>query len=393
MDNLSDRVGRCATLGTMRATQPPPAQRSRTSEAPATDAVPAARARPSRRIARPRSESATPAAAALTAGAPFWVPGAPLTTDKLASLAADQHGVVTIAQCRDAHLSERQIAHRVATGRWARLHRGVYLTVPGREGFLTRATAALLACSTDAALSHDSAAYLHGLRGAEPALIDVVIPERRRIAVPDGVRLHRCEEVGAHTHDLLWPWRTTVEHTVLDLVTDLDLDATIALIARACSRRLTTPAAVRAALSTRPRQKHATRLREILSEVAAGRESPLEVRFARDVQRAHGLPMGVAQQSTGRAALHDIGFPELRVLIELDGRLGHEGSDGRHRDAGRDRRTSAQGWLTVRATWRDVAGTPCRLASELGGVMSARGWDGRPRRCRRPGCSVGFPER
>ena len=354
----------------MRATQPPQAQRSRTSEAPAT-----------------------PAAAAPMVGAPFWVPGAPLTANELATLAADQHGVVTIAQCRDAHLSERQIAHRVATGRWARLHRGVYLTVPGREGFLTRATAALLACSADAALSHESAAFLHGLRVAEPALIDVLIPERRRIAAPDGVRLHRCEQVEAHTHDLLWPWRTTVEHTVLDLVADLDLDATIALIARACSRRLTTPAAVGAALSTRPRQRHATRLREILCEVAAGRESPLEVRFARDVQRAHGLPMGVAQQSTGSAALHDIGFPELQLLIELDGRLGHEGSDGRHRDAGRDRRTSAQGWLTVRATWRDIAGTPCRLAGELGGVMSARGWGGRPRRCHRQGCSAGFAER
>ncbi len=320
------------------------------------------------------------------AGAPLWIPGAPLTRSQLARLAEDQHGILTLAQCRDGHLSERQLAHRVATGRWSRPHRGVYLTVPGRDTFLTRATAALLACGTDAALSHDAAAYLHGLATTEPRLIDVLIPADRRIAESAGVRVHRSAHAETRTHDLLWPWRTTIEHTVFDLAQIGDLDAAIAVIARGCSRRLTTPRALRTALATRPRQRHAADLREILAEVEAGRESPLEVRFVRDVLAAHGLPPGVAQHSIGTAQRHDIAFPDLWLIVELDGRLGHEGADGRHTDAGRDRRASGRGWLTIRATWRDVAGASCRLAAELAAVMAVRGWSGRPRVCRRPGC-------
>ena len=320
------------------------------------------------------------------AGAPLWIPGAPLDRNQLARLAAEQHGILTLAQCRDGQLSERQLAHRIATGRWSRPHRGVYLTVPGRESFLTRATAALLACGTDAALSHEAAAYLHGLLNAEPRRIDVLIPADRRIADPAAVRVRRSAHVRERTHELLWPWRTTVEHTVFDLAQMDDLDGAIAIIARACSRWLTTPRALRTTLATRPRQRHARDLWEILAEVEAGRESPLEVRFARDVLAAHGLPPGVAQHAMGTAHRHDVAFPDLRLIVELDGQLGHEGADGRHTDARRDRRASGRGWLAIRATWRDVAGTSCRLAGELAAVMTVRGWPGQPRVCRRPAC-------
>ena len=344
-----------------------------------------ARARPNPRQSGRSAPELTPDLAPL-AGAPLWVPGAPLSRSHLAQLAEQQHGILTLAQCRDGQLSERQLAHRVATGRWSRPHRGIYLTVPGRDNFLTRATAALLACGTDAALSHDAAAYLHGLAGTEPRRIDVLIPAGRRIADPADVRVRRSAHVRERTHELLWPWRTTVEHTVFDLAQMDNLDAAIAVIARACSRRLTTPRALRTALASRPRQRHARELWEILAEVEAGRESPLEVRFARDVLAAHGLPPGVAQHSIGTAQRHDVAFPDLRVIVELDGRLGHEGADGRHTDARRDRRASGRGWLTIRATWRDVASTRCRLAGELAAVMAVRGWPGRPRVCRRPGC-------
>ena len=202
-----------------------------------------ARARPNPRQSGRSAPELTPDLAPL-AGAPLWVPGAPLSRSHLARLAEQQHGILSLAQCRDGQLSERQLAHRVATGRWSRPHRGIYLTVPGRDNFLTRATAALLACGTDAALSHDAAAYLHGLAGTEPRRIDVLIPADRRIADPADVRVRRSAHVRERTHELLWPWRTTVEHTVFDLAQMDNLDAAIAVIARACSRRLTTPRAL-----------------------------------------------------------------------------------------------------------------------------------------------------
>ena len=59
--------------------------------------------------------------------------------------------------------------------------------------------------------------------------------------------------------------------------------------------------------------------------------------------------------------LRDVAYEEQRVLVELDGRLGHQGA-ARVTDGIRDRRSATRGWLTVRAFWVDVAVTPCELA-------------------------------
>ena len=64
---------------------------------------------------------------------------------------------------------------------------------------------------------------------------------------------------------------------------------------------------------------------------------------------------------------HDIGYPQFRVLVELDGRLGHEGQS-RVADTRRDRGNAAAGWLTLRAGWLDVTTAPWPLAAEVGAV-------------------------
>jgi hypothetical protein len=91
-------------------------------------------------------------------------------------------------------------------------------------------------------------------------------------------------------------------------------------------------------------------LTDVLADVAAGAESVMEVRFVRDVARAHGLPPGRAQTPTvvRGLRLHDVAYDAERVLLELDGRLGHEGA-ARVGDGVRDRLSATRGWLTVRA--------------------------------------------
>ena len=113
----------------------------------------------------------------------------------------------------------------------------------------------------------------------------------------------------------------------------------------------------------------------------------MEVRFLRDVERAQGLPRGRRQVplTIGNVRVHDIAYEEQRVLVELDGRLGHDGED-RVRDGIRDRRSATRAWLTVRAFWNDVAGAPCTLATEVGEVLNQRGWRDRAHPCRRRGC-------
>jgi hypothetical protein len=86
----------------------------------------------------------------------------------------------------------------------------------------------------------------------------------------------------------------------------------------------------------------------------------------------------------GDAERHDVAYEEQRVLVELDGRLGHEGP-GRVQDGRRDGRGARLGWLTVRALWPDVV-RPCLLAEEVGAILTSRGSEVRPHPCRRREC-------
>lgn len=161
-----------------------------------------------------------------------------------------------------------------------------------------------------------------------------------------------------------------------------------------CSRpvrlRRTTPRRLLAALSTYPRLRHGGWLRKVLLDVASGAFSLLEQGYLIRVERAHDLPRAERQRrAPDRATYRDVLHERFGVVIELDGRMGHEWATERWADMDRDLAAGADGLLTVRLGWRHVFTTPCLTASRVGAVLAARGWQGRPRRC---GPSCGLPE-
>ena len=284
----------------------------------------------------------------------------------------EQRGLVTRAQCRSAGLTAKAIGWRLTSGRWVRVHPGVYLTTPGRDDWWTCALAAQLAVP-GAAWSHDTAGYSWGLVRSPPRTLELVLPETRRAVPPRGVIVRRAVAADHRVDDLHWPWRTTAEETILDVSATATPDETFAL------------------LQQRTRHPHRALLTLVLAAATDGVESAMEGRYRDHVERPHGLPVGVRQlrrDAAGRER-HDVGYPEQRVLVELDGRLGHQGFEAQVRDGRRDRRGAGSGWLTLRAFWPDVAVTPCLLATEVGAVLVDRGWRGRPRACRQASCVVG----
>ena len=317
-------------------------------------------------------------------------PVPPRDRPDLDRVAKEQSGLLTRRQCLRAGLTDDAIRWRLERGWWVAMHPGVYLTIPGRDDWWTRALAAQLAVD-DAAWSHHAAGFVHGIVVTPPRVVDLVVGHDRRVATPEGAHINRRRgDVNRFVDELHWPWRTTVEETILDISASASLDETFALLGRAFQRRLTMEEALRGRLSLRARHPRRELLQLVLGDVAAGAESAMEIRYVRDVERAHGLPTGVRQFSPRRDGyqLHDIGYVEQRVLVELDGRLGHEGSDARVRDGIRDRRGATSGWLTMRTFWRDVAGYPCDLAIDTGAILASRGWSSRVRPCRRRTCSV-----
>ena len=98
-------------------------------------------------------------------------------------------------------------------------------------------------------------------------------------------------------------------------------------------------------------------------------------------------PRGTAT-ALDAAGVHDVGYDDQRVLVELDGLTFHGDLRSRVADTRRDRRGAGRGWLTVRVVWVDVALHACTTAVDVGDVLNDRGWMDRVTPCRRRGCAV-----
>ena len=242
------------------------------------------------------------------------------------------------------------------------------------------AWAGVLLGGRDARLAGPAAAHLPGLTDDAPAVLDVLV----RSSVPDrhpwvfhrdlaGVRSPRSP--GA-------PPRTTVEDTVLDLCEQAEPRELVHWLTQAVQTRRTTPARLLSALEGRARHSRRALLRELLGDVADGAESPPELRYLRDVERAHGLPRADRQHGNRRRHRRDVRYSAFAVVVEVYGRLGHEGL-GRFRDVARDNGALLDGEVTLRYGSVDVSGVPCAVARQVGSVLDRRGWDGEVRRCPR----------
>lgn len=91
----------------------------------------------------------------------------------LRSVALDQDGVFTTAQARAADLSPLEITRLVRTGEWTRIRRGAYThlrwsLLDAEQRHLLHARAVMLRLTSEAVLSHHSAAAFHRMRGRAP---------------------------------------------------------------------------------------------------------------------------------------------------------------------------------------------------------------------------------
>ncbi len=299
---------------------------------------------------------------------PTHVPSATLL-----NLAAAQEGVLSCRQVTDLGGSNTMIRRFVRDGRWHRIASGI-LSTTSSPGWLGLVWAGMLLGGSSAVVGGAAAAHLHEI-GPKPPIIDIWSPDsfpRCR----DPWQFHRDHRSGRGE-----PARVSLEQAVLDVCSSGDPDDIAATIAAALNKRRTTASAVRALVETQQRLRHRKLILAMLADVGAGAESPLEVRYLRDVERAHGLPLGQRQVGVGAGTRTDVGYVEHMVLVELDGRLGHEGA-GVWRDWARDNHHAVSGhFITLRYGWDDVVRRPCELAWQVAEVLTQNGWTGLLRRC------------
>jgi hypothetical protein len=308
--------------------------------------------------------------------------------DQPSRLLSRQCGVIANWQAEMAGITCRHMRDLVRNGRWQRLYFGVYASFTGEPSREALLWAAVLRAGPRAVLSHETAAELDGLLQKRSKLIHVTVPEPRHRPPVEGVVIHRSSRVIGVKPEGRLPLRTMTEETVLDLAqAATSFDDVISLLARACQRRLTTPFLISETLGQRAKMRWRAEIELALRDVASGVHSPLEYRYVRDVERAHGLPAGERQEpasQSGHAIYRDARYREYGVVVELDGQASHP-DEQRWRDKRRDNAAVATGLVTLRYGWADVTERACETAREVATVLGSRGWPGRLRRCG-PGC-------
>jgi len=290
---------------------------------------------------------------------------------RLISLANAQGGCLTRRQCLAAGLSAEQ-TRGLARG-WVTLARGVYCIK--EPTWRSRVWAGVLCCRGDAVIGGAAALYLDGALSDEPASILIWRTHTARRAHCPGV-VFREGSRPAHGH----PVRTYPEDSILDLARGASHGEVIDVLGQVMRSRATTRERLLEAMDRRARVSHRRLITELCTDLV-GVDSPLELRFAKDVVEAHQLVRPLRQVPFFFARL-DCYWPWFGLAVELDGERYHK--DRRFRDMERDNFSAAElGIETLRYGWADVVGRPCDVAAQIAAVLHRKGWSGRLARCPR----------
>lgn len=278
-----------------------------------------------------------------------------------------QSQVITSEQARSLGITPSWVRHKLDSGFWQRIHRGIYVTHSGPLCWNTRAFAALLAAGEGAYLSHESAWFLHGLARREPQIITISVPRHRYVSKRPGVRIYRRRLDPATMGS---PVRTTLEETSLDLIEQTNNK--LAIIGNLADgvRGSMQPASVLQALTRRKNFRHRKIVSDVLADIKDGVESPLEHLYD-ELETNHGLTPSTKQKVErvgARWIRADRVFEVYLVRVELDGELAHPG--GRtNRDTWRDNAVMVKnGGVTLRYRWQ----THCRRSLRDSGPNCCR---------------------
>lgn len=284
-----------------------------------------------------------------------------METDRIiASIASEQHSVVTRPQLLAAGVSRRAIEHRLTTGSLIALHAGVYRPDGHPRSWPQSLMAAALAGGAGAVASHRGAAYLLGLPGIEPrAEISVAAPRSLR-----SVLVHRAAPLGPpDTGSCEGIPCTRPARTIIDLAGVVAPPLLEVALDDLLSRRLVTVEYVRRRLEALGRQgrRGAGTLFDLLAERSDGRPrttSEFERRLLATLRRA-GLPQPRTQFEVvlpgGRRVMLDYAYPPELVALEADSYRHHSSRTDWGRDHVRNRLLTAMGWRILPVTWDDLA--------------------------------------
>lgn len=286
-----------------------------------------------------------------------------MTIDTIvATTARRQSGIVARSQVIELGVTSRAIQHRLVTGRWERIHPGVYRIAGTRTTWEQRVLAACLAAEP-AWASHRSAARLWGLWTPDRDVVEIVVNKTRGPRL-DGVSVHRASDLDRAQHVAVRHGIpvTKPARTLVDLGMSCSQGVVDKAVTDAIATRLVTLDGLRVALKEVGRRGRtgAGYLRRSLETLYGIPDSHLEA-LALRVLQGYGVPPPILQWEVvvnGRQYVVDQGWPAARLAVELDGAATHATPEGLIYDNRRQNDLVEAGLTVLRFTHADVAGTP-----------------------------------
>lgn len=290
----------------------------------------------------------------------------------VASMAAQQGGIITRDQAIKAGLSDEQIVYRLRSGRWSRYSHGAYrvLTLDGQDDLL-RAAAAVL---PNAVVSHRSAALLHGIEGLSEGPATVLVHTKTTHTFP-GVQVIRCHDLDESHVQIVDGLRTTTPpRTIVDLAAVLPMGRLASALDDCLAQSLARIDAIAAVLEqvARRGKPGVTKLRQLLDERDGDDYSGslLEAR-GNALLEQEGLPRFVSQYPIPWSPRQrfDVAFPDHNLAIEWDSRRWHGQLGAFDEDRKRDREAVLHGWRLLRFTWADVMHRPGVVSNTIKAIL------------------------
>jgi Protein of unknown function (DUF559) len=225
--------------------------------------------------------------------------------------------------------------------------------------------AAVLACRSDAALSHRSAAALWGFGEEHSAYVDVTV-RRASEARIRGIRCHRRPTLPVS--DLTERSRiplTTPVRTFLDLATVTGPKTVERAINEADKLDVIDADSLRRALDDHAGEPGVRPLREILDEHTFRLSDDELERLFRPLAAAAGLPVPLTKHMLGKFEV-DFFWPDLDLVVETDGWRYHRTPSAQTRDALRFQIHVANGLTPLRFSHYQVKYEPRHVIDILG---------------------------
>ena len=310
--------------------------------------------------------------------------------DLLAELPRLDH-VLLRREALELGVDDKRLARMVGAGDLVRLRHGIYADarVWGKADSRTRhlllATGVRRLYGDTVALSHVSAALAYGAPDWQLGYDSVHVTHLNGFAGRRQARTvhHRG---GCYVDDLTVDehgWITTPARTFVDVAKSLPTAVALVVADWILHKGLATKDQLWDALDRQGEAPYTLRIRAVIAHADPLAESVGETR-SRYEFRAAGLPDPVPQleirDARGRfLARVDFAWPELKVIVEFDGRVKYDDMlkpgqtilDVIRAEKRRDRDLAALGWTVIRIEWDDLA-TPGPVMQRIRQALSRR---------------------